>query len=282
MALELVQDSFGHKRNALFLATACDLAYYTQDEGGPKFQAELGLDAKLICVDNTQVYVGGNEQNIVVAFRGSENPTSFDGLKDWLLTNALNLLIVPDGEIGLLLMEAGAGAKFHQGFVQAIREIWPPLIEEVEKQLQAKDRTLWVTGHSLGGALAMLASWLFLKKTIAVHQIYTYGAPMVGNKEVANAFAREYPNQIFRYVNGADPVPLLPMISLLANDFHQVDRFMPIAEAAESTNIFQFTSGLVSSTVKQAMSGEEKNKVWGGVMSQISAHFMDGYRKGLS
>jgi triacylglycerol lipase len=282
MAMKLIPDALGDKANAAFLATACDLAYFTQDEGAPKFQAELGLDAKLISVDNTQVYVATNDEHIVVAFRGSESPTSIDGLKDWFLTNAMNLLIVPDGEIGALLMEAGAGAKFHQGFVSAIKEIWAPFYAEVDAQLKAKDRLLWVSGHSLGGALAMLASWLLLKKTTAIHQIYTFGAPMVGNREVAAAYRKEFPGQIFRYVNGSDPVPLLPMMSLLANDFSQVDTFMPLANAPEAGNIMSFTTGLVTSAVKQVLSSEERDKVWTGVMGQISAHFMDGYRKGLS
>ncbi|MFO0935385.1 MAG: hypothetical protein U0798_02585 [Gemmataceae bacterium] len=74
---------------------------------------------------------------------------------------------------------------------------------------------------------------LFLRKTIAVHQIYTFSAPMVGNS-VADAFAREYPGQIFRYVNGPDPIPLLPMLSLIANDFSQVDKHMPLGPPNEA------------------------------------------------
>ena len=68
--------------NALFLAKACDLAYSDPAEACPRFRSELGLEAKLISVDNTQVYVGVNDQAVVVAFRGSQAPTTLDGLKD--------------------------------------------------------------------------------------------------------------------------------------------------------------------------------------------------------
>lgn len=282
MPRSLIPDTGGDSRNASFLATMSDLVYFPEAEGAPKIKNELGLDAKLISVKNTQAYVGVNDDHLVVCFRGSENPATLDGLKDWLLTNAMNLLVIPDGELGQLFMEAGAGARYHQGFVQAICDIAPPLFAEVEARLREKDRLVWVAGHSLGGALAMMASWLFLKKTIAVHQIYTFGAPMVGNRDVANAFKREYGGQIFRYVNGADPIPLLPMVSLLANEFEHTEKFMPIANAPEKATIIDFVSGLVTASVKQALTGEEIAKVWTGVMSRIESHMMAGYRKGLN
>ena len=101
----------GNVRNALFLARACDLAYFAEPEGRQKFRSELGLDAKLISADNTQVYVAQNDQAIVVAFRGSEAPTTLDGLKDWLLTNANNYLILPEGQSGTEFAAAGVGSE---------------------------------------------------------------------------------------------------------------------------------------------------------------------------
>ncbi len=83
---QLLEAAGADARNAHYFAQACNLAYLTEAEGAPKFREELGLQARLITIDNTQAYVGQNDQAIVVAFRGSESPTSFDGLKDWLLT----------------------------------------------------------------------------------------------------------------------------------------------------------------------------------------------------
>ena len=100
MSMSLDDSAAGNAHNALFLARACDLAYYAEPEGPARFRSELGLEAKLISVDNTQVYVAENDQAIVVAFRGSEAPTTLDGLKDWLLTNANNYLILPEGRAG--------------------------------------------------------------------------------------------------------------------------------------------------------------------------------------
>lgn len=111
----------GDVRNALFLAQACNLAYYDEPGGPARFQDELGLAAHLISADNTQVYVGENDQALVVAFRGSQAPTTLDGLKDWLLTNANNYLILPEGRSGTDFGAAGVGARFHRGFLERER-----------------------------------------------------------------------------------------------------------------------------------------------------------------
>lgn len=278
MPYTLVPDAGGDPRNAAAFATACALVYLPEAEAVPQFQSEFGMTAKLISVDNTQAYVAGNDDHLIVAFRGSENPTSIDGLKDWFLTNAMNLLILPEGKLGPDFSAAGAGARFHQGFVSAITAIWDPLFAEVDTQLKSKDRLLWITGHSLGGALALLASWLFLRKTVPVHQIYTFGAPMVGNKEVAAAFAKEYSGQIFRYVNGPDPIPLLPMMSLVANDFAQCDKHMPLGEASEAANLIDYLRSSAGDAWQGLLAGDIADKVWGGIKGKVAAHFMDGYR----
>ena len=79
-------------------------------------------------MSNTQVYVAQNDKVLVVAFRGSQAPNTLDGLKDWLLTNANNYLILPEGQIGTDFAAAGVGARFHRGFMEALHVIWEPLL----------------------------------------------------------------------------------------------------------------------------------------------------------
>src|SRR5262249_52819151 len=150
------------------------------------------LEARLISVSNTQVYVAQDDGAIVVAFRGSEAPTTLDGLKDWLLTNASNYLILPEGRIGTDFAAAGVGARFHRGFMEALAEIWDPLFAAVKEAVDAKDRPLWVTGHSLGGALALMAAWRLQWNFLQVHEVVTFGAPMIGNPAAAKAFEEEF------------------------------------------------------------------------------------------
>lgn len=282
MAFQLIPDVAGDKRNAAAFAAACNFAYLPETEGLARFQSELGMTGKLVSVDNTQAYVVGNDDHLVVAFRGSETPNSIDGLKDWLLTNAMNLLIVPEGKLGPDFDAAGAGAKFHQGFISAITEIWDPLYAEVTAQLKAKDRLLWITGHSLGGALALLAGWLFLRKTVAIHRIYTFGAPMVGNREVAAAFDREFGGQIFRFVNSPDPVPLLPMMSLVANQFAHCQTAMPLGPSEGAANLIDYLKQGAGDAVSGLLAGDIAEKVWGGIKAKIAAHFLADYQSNLA
>jgi hypothetical protein len=278
--MPLTEDAFGDPKNAQFLANACDYAYLSEAQNGPAvYQSELGLTAKLISVDNTQAYVGYDADNLVVAFRGSEAPTTLDGLKDWFLTNANNLLIQPTGPLAAEFAAAGVGARWHQGFVNAITEIWEPLFAEVSARQQEKPRCFWVTGHSLGGALAMLASWLFFRKTMMPHQVYTFGAPMVGNNIVAEALDREFGNKLSRYANAPDPVPLLPMMSLAANDFVHAGQPLPAGVADDAANLVSYLAEAAGGMVQGLLSMDIKEKVWGAVMARANAHLMPDYRK---
>ena len=76
--MQLIEDAAGDPRNAQFLCRACQLAYLPEAEGVKGFRDDLGLSARLISVDNTQVYIAKSPDHIVVAFRGTEDPTSID------------------------------------------------------------------------------------------------------------------------------------------------------------------------------------------------------------
>lgn len=272
MSLTIVEDALGDPRNAAAMARAADIAYLSETEGKPLFQEHLGLDARLISVGNTQAYIAANADHIVVAFRGTEGPTTIDGLKDWLLTDAGNLLIVPEGRLGTDLIAAGVGARFHQGFVNAIGEIWDPVLAAVNDEMKKEERPLWITGHSLGGALAMFASWLFTRKFVNVHQVYTFGAPMIGNVTASTAFDDNLPNKVYRYVHAPDPVPCLPTMSMLANDFKHCQKEVILGGAAES-----MFSGFAGKAVDGVLNLTLIDEVWGFVQERVGAHSMTKY-----
>jgi triacylglycerol lipase len=282
MALDLFEDAKGDPRNAQALAVASDLAYYSEAEGAPAFLEQLGLNAKLISVGNTQVYVATNDDHIVVAFRGTESPTSIEGLKDWLLTDAANLLILPEGRLGTDLAAAGVGARFHQGFVNAIASVWDPLFEAVDVERKKTDRPIWITGHSLGGALAVLAAWLFRRKFVNVHQVYTFGGPMIGNDVAVKAIDKDFQDKIFRYVNGLDPVPKLPTFSLMANEYGHCLKEMELGAVAATETAASFFKEMASKTADGVMNATIIDDIWTGLNSRVSAHFMDNYKKLLA
>ena len=140
-----------------------------------------------------EAHVGELEKYIVVVFRGS------DGFEDW----KDNL----DFEKTCISLDSKI--KVHNGFwgqVLNIRhEIQNEIINRVKKN---KDKKIIFTGHSLGGALATIFSWLyFLDKNICI----TFGSPRVGNRYFVNSF-NNIVKESFRYVNGEDSVCKVPTL----------------------------------------------------------------------
>ena len=273
MSLALAEDAPGDVRNAQFLAVAADLAYFPEAEGVAGFRDRLGLTARMIAGGNTQAYVATSDDAVVVAFRGTESPDSLEGVKDWLLTDALNLLVLPDGRFGTDLSAAGVGARFHRGFCAALESVWDAVYAAVKAELDVSDRPLWITGHSLGGALALLSAWLFQRKFVPVHAVVTFGAPMIGNLTVAQAYERELAGKVFRYNCCDDPVPLLPTMSLLANDYGHCPRAVTLGAAAAG----DFLKDLAGRVADGVLSATLLDEIWSHVKGRVDAHLMTNY-----
>ena len=274
---KLVEEPLGNPDSARFLCEASDLAYLPEAEGTRAYAELLGLSARLFSVGNTQAWLAVDDVNIVVAFRGTESPSSLDGLKDILITDAMNLLVVPEGRLGHDLSAAGVGARFHKGFVDAIAAIWEPLSVAVEAEVKKSDRPIWITGHSLGGALALLAAWLLKRKFVPVHEVCTFGAPMIGNKTACDAFNREFKGRIFRYINGRDPVPKLPTLSLAANEFMHVDS-QRLLGSHPHTGLAEVMGTVASKTVNGLLAGTLIDEAWKHITEEVGAHFLGVYR----
>ena len=275
--LHLAADDRGSFGNAAYLCEACELAYLSESPGRAAFRERLGLDARLVSVGNTQAWLGIDAANIVVAFRGTESPESLDGLKDILLTDAMNLLVVPEGRLGHDLASAGVGARFHKGFVDAIAAVWEPLSAAIEQELAKAERPVWLTGHSLGGALALFAGWLLKRRFVAVHEIATFGAPMIGNHAACQAFNREFAGRIQRFVNGRDPVPKLPSFSLVANEFAHVESERLLGREP-MTGLADMLGSLASTAANGLLAGTIIDEVWKSVSDQVAAHYLGRYR----
>lgn len=123
------------------------------------------------------------DQMAVLAFRGTEK--NFADIK-----TDLNARFYKRGR-----------TKTHAGFKRAFDHVGG----DVQRAVTAlSDYKLYVTGHSLGGALAMMAARELSSDGVAA--CYTFGAPRVGDSEFGDAI--KIP--IYRVVNAADLVPRVP------------------------------------------------------------------------
>lgn len=124
-----------------------------------------------------------HEPFLVLAFRGTES------VQDAYTDAKAVLRDHPDG------------GRVHSGFFEAYNEI-SGQIEEALKEHPALP--LYITGHSLGGALALLATKHIGSQSTGA--TYTFGAPRVADDD----FYKGIKTPIYRIVNAADAVPRVP------------------------------------------------------------------------
>lgn len=118
-------------------------------------------------------------------------------------------------------------ARVHAGFHQNLRATWWAVLEAVTAALSGRSivnpdlgverplEALYVTGHSLGGALAVLFGLKIIgespQRPIAecLRAVYTFGQPMVLAGSPPES-ARALEPRLFRHVISNDPIPALP------------------------------------------------------------------------
>lgn len=102
------------------------------------------------------------------------------------------------------------GQKAHKGFYNVYLSVRPAILEWWSTNMLGGG-VLYITGHSLGGALATLCAYdmapLAAARDVTLIN-YTFGSPRVGNPAFANAFNRTVPQSI-RVNNTEDIIPAL-------------------------------------------------------------------------
>ncbi|HWY74991.1 MAG TPA: lipase family protein, partial [Verrucomicrobiae bacterium] len=99
--------------------------------------------------------------------------------------------------------------KVHHGFEKCWNAIEVQVIQ-LALTMTGGGKPLYITGHSLGGAIAALIAdrWTLLSWPIT--SVYTFGQPRVGDKQWAHTYDLEKGSRTFRVVNEEDIVPRVP------------------------------------------------------------------------
>ncbi|MFF7632944.1 lipase family protein [Kitasatospora sp. NPDC008050] len=147
-------------------------------------------------IEDTQAYVMASDRMIVTGFRGTEVLKIYDWLTD------VNTPPVPGPD------DKGF---VHYGFNQALRSVYPQIRDTIQ-ELRTENQSVWFTGHSLGGALAMLAGahFYFEQPRQLPDGVYTYGQPRTCERLLAGLHNTAFKNRCYRFVNNNDIVPQLP------------------------------------------------------------------------
>ena len=189
--LEQIEALVGEEKKAALIKLMDMLSYDPEKE-----RENLINELQLLRVElletydhkGTQAILICHEDYLILAFRGTE-PTSIRDIR---------------ADTDATTTPCPSGGKVHSGFKKAYEQI----SLDIQVRLQQEDcceKPLFITGHSLGGALATIAAKR-LKHKSGIAACYTFGSPRVGDEVWISGLKAP----IYRLVNAADAVTMLP------------------------------------------------------------------------
>ncbi|KAI9497403.1 Alpha/Beta hydrolase protein [Zychaea mexicana] len=135
-----------------------------------------------------------DKKEIIVVFRGSVS------INNWIAD--LNAVLADYPSVTL--------ARVHAGFLGSWEDCKSTVTSTVESELSSHpDYKLVITGHSLGGAVAVLAALDFHADGVSDLALYTQGQPRVGNRRLAQHIV-DTGITYKRAVHARDTVPHVP------------------------------------------------------------------------
>lgn len=176
--------------------------------------------------DGAQAFLAAWPDRAILAFRGSQpreeqqtdkqkrplaNIKSFLGLE--LEPDFLAFLgndVLADLDFKKTPFDCSKQVDVHRGFLREIDKLWEhEILPDLERHTVAIP--VWVTGYSLGGAMATLAGMRY-----GFEAVVTFGEPRVGSNVNLAFKAKSHT----RYVNGDDPVTKVPPELPFGYDHH--------------------------------------------------------------
>ena len=230
--------------DALTMARFSDLAYIDNY----KFP-----DYETIFISNkgSQAYFLYNDSTIIIVCRGTQ-PNKLDD-------------IIADIRFRLIPSSSGVG-KVHHGFKQSVDNLWDELVILLNR---FPNRKVYLTGHSLGAAMATLIAGRCHRFTDLPNPIlYTFGSPRVGDYKYID-FLNRLNITHYRYVNNADIVTRNPIFPY----FHHGELFYfnHDGDLTEMTLL-----QMIIDRIKGFLIGLEKGKI-----NFFVNHFMKNYIENL-
>jgi triacylglycerol lipase len=180
-------------------------------------------------------YIAESDALIILAFRGTQS------ISNWK-TDFHTWLIHPPSTDPQL--------RVHQGFYNAFERLSDGArgIKKAMEELHSSSGNVpvYITGHSLGGALAQIAAAVLGSDQIAA--CYTFGSPRVGN----SIFDLWVKPPSYRVINYADIVPQVPFpVPFILDYRHSGDpRYMP---DQVSGSPYRFEPNIVRRTAQLVM-----------------------------
>lgn len=205
--------------NAAMMAELARAAYLSNQNASPDAPTILeqlrAMDSNFqdVCPFNarsSQTCVVAHEDFVCATFRGT------DELADWRDN-------VQTGKVN------GPFGGVHAWFQAALMDVWPAMEARLA---QYAPRPLWLTGHSLVGAMATLAASQLAEADESFFGVYTFGSPRCGGKKFARIYIVEAGARSHRFQNNNDIVTMFPTRQM---KYRHVGRLAYITEGGNVT-----------------------------------------------
>lgn len=186
MASTKHKEQMTQMERALIAAKLSAYAYKTEAQAKVATK-KMGFPwCKLISRDGAECLIVKDRNDLWFAFRGTEPSKLNDVMAD----------------LNVIKGAAKAGGKVHSGFQQEVNDLWMDILAEIEHNDQLKVRKdVYMTGHSLGAAMATIAATRYQPI-----ELFTFGSPRVGGSK----FIRNIKCPHLRFMNNNDIVCRIP------------------------------------------------------------------------
>jgi len=143
-------------------------------------------DYKFLEKEEAEGHVVCNDDELIITFRGTQ-PTQLNDLL---------------ADLDTIPKRNGPGFV-HAGFRKEARKLYDMVFDYIKAH---PNRKIYVTGHSLGAAMATYMAQEIKWNGLGEPILYTYGSPRLGDRLFVHAMNIEH----HRYVNCLDMVPHVP------------------------------------------------------------------------
>ena len=226
----------------LTFAKIAETTYANPKDSKSKFKALGYTIVEFFDIDGAQAYLLKGADTHVLSFRGTEVTQKSDVLAD--LKAGKNV--------------EACGGKVHVGFKGEINKVWPAITIAL-----TNIDAVYVTGHSLGAAMATIAASRMQTKVIA---LVTFGSPRAGNQEFVNSLSVTH----YRVQNNCDDVTKVPF-RLMGFAHHGTHKYMNFYGEFRDLTPWQRVKDMIRSRLRARAKGQKFIGVFDHMMANYIA-----------
>lgn len=218
------EDDAAQRSSPLLKCSEAELLSATALSEGDSLLAKLrkrGLPDTQVLVAHFPPSAPGRGTRLLLAFRGTEGSKPSDIITDASFKPEVFRAAKAVSEPAQTPL--AAAGKVHSGFQAALDVVWPQLVPHLTRAEEVV-----ITGHSLGGALAVLAAARLCHAGPRLVALTTFGCPRAGDSQFVSWLESRLPaHAALRVVNDLDIVTRVPFRTLGYAHLNQVLFFGP-------------------------------------------------------